>query len=219
MRRLAELSISVPGILPAKAHHELRRVQNILSHLDELPDIKLLCDTQYKCPNSMVIRINVDSDIFNDNLEVFKALKTAYPRAKVRRYCVQSGGGYSNTGYATITTLLTGKKPKPVFIKYRGHRACGLHEIYWLSAGFVINMKYWNKGIPKFTGDIQFFKCSFKSGYIEKTIAKTRGEAVNNYEIEITDPITINIPAILKPAIEAAMKKCLIYHCRHAVDW
>jgi len=37
--------------------------------------------------------------------------------------------------------------------------------------------------------------------------------------IEITDPIGINVPKLLKPAIEATMRKCTIYHCRTAISW
>jgi len=216
---LVELSVSIPvsSLKVEKVFEEITMYFN-----KYLPEIKpkLLCDTMYKCPESYVIRINVDSETFNEHLEtVFQPLKNMYKNAKVRRYCVQSGGGYSNTGRATVTAMLNGQKPTAVFVKYKGHRACGLHEIYWLSAGYIISMSYWNKGTPAYEGDITWFKATFSKGYQEKTVAIIRGDSLSNYEIEITDPIGINVPKLLKPAIEATMRKCTIYHCRTAISW
>lgn len=55
----------------------------------------------------------------------------------------ECGGGYTNTGKATIIASAEGKKKKPVYIRRRGHLACAEHALFVIEKGdYVIEANH-----------------------------------------------------------------------------
>ena len=50
----------------------------------------------------------------------------------------ESGGGYTSTGYAQIICATDGSPKAPVYIRRRGHLACGEHALFVVKEGDVV---------------------------------------------------------------------------------
>ena len=50
----------------------------------------------------------------------------------------ESGGGYSNTGKATIVAGPNGEKKTPIYIRQRGHLACANHALFAVHEGDIV---------------------------------------------------------------------------------
>ena len=106
----------------------------------------------------------------------------------------ESGGGSTNTGGSKIICGPNGSPKKAIYIPRGGHLSNGEHAL-----------------IPITVGDIIIFHTYDRKG--EETeilkIKKIVGEKAYTETIEMKD--------CYKNAVEAAIKKAHIYHCREAV--
>ena len=50
----------------------------------------------------------------------------------------ESGGGYSNTGKATIVAGPNGEKKAPIYTRQRGHLACANHALFIVHEGDIV---------------------------------------------------------------------------------
>lgn len=116
----------------------------------------------------------------------------------------ESGGGYTNTGGATIITGPAGEPLRPYYIKRRGHLACGNHALVPLRPGFFVVKAGHHRG--------DFWIGVYR--VVDITDDKATLEAVAEFDEGAWDR---EPPAFLLGAIEAAKGKAKTYHARHAV--
>jgi hypothetical protein len=122
----------------------------------------------------------------------------------------ESGGGYTNTGYVTIVANPDGSPKRPVYVRNRGHLACGDHALHIVREGDIIitadhhrrdfNIKIWR--IRSFArirqnGKVRLFAVP------EPLAHFSMGEWDNE-----------EVAARYEDAIRAAMEKATCYHCR-----
>jgi len=209
MRRVCSISI------PVEKADAQQTLQQVRSMLDGVADVKLVKNTKYSRDSNYVIRINCDTNEFNKHIDKFKEIKQIFQQATVRVEKKQEGGGWSNTGGATVIAMMDGRKPEAVAT---GHFCNRTHAIYWLNEGFEIDVSYWNKAKYKWDGTIMYFKVDF-TGYAEKKVGSFRANSIDDIELEIEEPELLRNAEKLMPAIKAAMKKAVCYHCRSEHDW
>lgn len=58
----------------------------------------------------------------------------------------ESGGGYSNTGKATIVAGPNGEKKAPLYIRQRGHLACANHALFAVHEGDTVIQSSHHRG-------------------------------------------------------------------------
>ena len=106
----------------------------------------------------------------------------------------ESGGGATNTGGAKIICSSNGLPKKAIYIPRGGHLSNGEHAL-----------------IPVTVGDIIIFHSHDRKGGETEIlkIKKIVGEKAYTETVEMQD--------CYKNAVEAAVKKSHIYHCREAV--
>lgn len=110
----------------------------------------------------------------------------------------ERGGALSRRGSATIIAEPDGAKPRPVLVKTRGHLACGQHALVGLRAGmYVIS--------------------AGRSGAVSIKRIKRVGVQGREVLAEVEEVDSSSIPPKLQPAVQAAVKKANIFHCRYAV--
>ena len=106
----------------------------------------------------------------------------------------ESGGGSANTGGAKIICSSNGEPKKAIYIPRSGHLSNGEHALIHITVGDVIIFhSHDRKG-----GEIEILK-----------IKKIVGEKAYTEEIQMQN--------CYKNAVEAAVKKSHIYHCRDAM--
>jgi len=117
----------------------------------------------------------------------------------------ESGGGYTNTGEATIIANKDGQPKKAVYIRRRGHLANGEHALFILEVGdYIVEANHHREdfgiGIFRMLG----FEDKEEEVYaiVEQVNCFSRGE----WDAEL--------PASLEAAVQAAMEKATCYHCR-----
>ena len=116
----------------------------------------------------------------------------------------ESGGGYTNTGEATIIANKDGQPKKAVYIRRRGHLANGEHALFILEVGdYIVEANHhrdFGIGIFRMLG----FEDKEEEVYaiVEQVNCFSRGE----WDAEL--------PASLEAAVKAAMEKATCYHCR-----
>mgnify|MGYP001307782489 CR=1 FL=1 len=121
----------------------------------------------------------------------------------------ESGGGFTNTGEATIIASPSGGPKKPVYVRRRGHLANAHHALVILEVGDYI------------------IKCNHHRGDFEITVYKiVNFEEVKKKEVTETYAVVeqenyfsmgewdAELPASLEAAVQAAMQKATCYHCR-----
>ena len=119
----------------------------------------------------------------------------------------EQGGGATNTGEAQIVAGRRGEKLKPIFIRTKGHRACGQHALFIVQPGYhVVVVGYWNKRDPPYSIYIYQIK-----QFVE--FAENPDKPDDKKLLAITVRVENEKPE-LKEAVEAAVGKARCYHCR-----
>ena len=117
----------------------------------------------------------------------------------------EAGGGYTNTGEATIIASPSGGPKKPVYVRRRGHLANGNHALFILEVGDYIIFANHHRG------DF-YIEISKILGFDDKEgEAVAIVEQVNCFSSGEWDA---ELPAYLEAAVQAAMQKATCYHCR-----
>lgn len=106
----------------------------------------------------------------------------------------ESGGGATNTGGAKIICSANGTAKKAIYVPRGGHLSNGEHAL-----------------IPIVAGDVLI-----SHGY-DRRGAETRLEKVSKIVGDRAYTVTIEMQDCYKNAVEAAVKKSHVYHCREAV--
>lgn len=123
----------------------------------------------------------------------------------------ERGGGFSNTGRATIIARPDGTMPTAVYIRRRGMLACEEHALIPVHPGYFIIDSYHHHGdfehtIYKVIRTFTEGEGDNKKGFIE--VAQ-----VNSFDQGEWDAPIANLEA----AVAAAERKATSYHCRSAV--
>lgn len=128
-----------------------------------------------------------------------ESTKKGYPA------CWESGGGYKNTGDATIVAGKEGQPKKAVYIRRRGELANSPHALIILEVGDYIVEAHHHR--EDFT--IELFKVLDFEEKNDETFAIV--EPVNRFDRGEWDA---ELPAFLESAVQAAVDKATCYHCR-----
>ena len=117
----------------------------------------------------------------------------------------EAGGGYTNTGDATIITDIEGQPKKAVYIRGRGDLACQHHALVILEVGdHIVEANHHRRDF--------FIKISKIVRFEDKQENKFAiTEQINCFSVGEWD---VELPAHLKDAVQAAMDKATCYHCR-----
>lgn len=106
----------------------------------------------------------------------------------------ESGGGWSNTGYATVIAGTHGEAKKAIYVRTYGDLACNDHALIPVQVGeYVINAEHNRK---------------------EENIEVYQITGIN-LDDKIAELSQIDeIPKFLKSAVDACIDKSYDYHCR-----
>lgn len=126
------------------------------------------------------------------------------------------GGGFTNTGDATIICNNDGSRKKAIYIKKKGHLANAEHALVIVNINdYIINLFRRRENYIIIIYKIIDF---IKSEYVVED-----GRVITNWYALIEEKHKydsriekIEIPAFLKDAVEAGMEKSKCYHCREA---
>jgi len=114
----------------------------------------------------------------------------------------ESGGGYSNTGEATIIAGKNGEAKQPIYIRRRGQLACCEHALIPISVGdYVISASHHR-------GDFEIFVYRITEIILKEEASTEKIAEFSNGEWDA------ELPAFLEAAVQAAMQKATCYHCR-----
>lgn len=129
-------------------------------------------------------------------------MKMEIERTKSGIPCVwESGGGYTNTGVATIIANIDGQPKKAVYVRKRGHLANGEHALIPVAVGdYVVKANHHR-------GDFEIEVYKIVEVQKEKALIKQ----VNNFS---TGEWDAELPAYLETAVDTAIEKATCYHCR-----
>ena len=117
----------------------------------------------------------------------------------------ESGGGYRNTGDATIVAGKSGQPKRAAYVRRRGSLANAPHALIVLEVGdFVIEAHHHREDFIIEVLEIQGFEHNESEMFalVERVNCFDRGE----WDAEL--------PAFLTDAVEAAVNKATCYHCR-----
>ena len=118
----------------------------------------------------------------------------------------ECGGGYSNTGEATIIASPSGDAKRAIYVRGRGKLANGNHALIVLEIGdHIVEAEHHRKDFR-----IQIYQV-VDLEVKEETYAITK--LINHFSRGEWDA---EPPAYLNAAIEAAIDKSTCYHCRSA---
>jgi len=109
----------------------------------------------------------------------------------------EQGGGATNTGEAQIVTGPRGERLKPIYIRTRGHRACGQHALFIVQPQYhIVRVWYWNKQNPPYSINVY---------QIQKIVEFDKELLAIAKKVE---------SEMLQEAINVAKQKARCYHCR-----
>lgn len=126
----------------------------------------------------------------------------------------ESGGGYSNTGEATIIAGKNGEAKQPIYIRRRGQLACCRHALVILEVGDYIIVAFHHRE----DFEIEIYRVLDFDEVKEEMYAVM--EHINcRYNMEHINCFGMGewdaeLPASLEAAVQAAMEKATCYHCR-----
>ena len=141
-------------------------------------------------------------------IKIDRTFKKGYPAAW------EVGGGYTNTGEASIICDRNGQPKEAIYIRRRGHLANDRHALILVNRGDYIVKAWQHRGdfLVKIYQVIDFEREAEK--YSDGV------EAVNMYSF-IREKYRFDrgewspdLPEFLEAAVEAAKDKALCYHCR-----
>ena len=134
-----------------------------------------------------------------------------------------SGGGYTNTGFATIICGDKGQPLVPYYVRTRGHLACGDHALVPVKVGYF----YIDVDNHRADNDVKVYRVDdFYADDDGNVWAKRSLYWSGVWNSDIGDwqdipawgdtPIVNDItpPDFLKNAIDSAIAKANCYHCR-----
>lgn len=126
----------------------------------------------------------------------------------------ETGGGLTSGGSATIVAKRDGSKPRPVFVRRKGHRSGGPHALIVLHEGFYLVHASVARGVRHSARIERVVSTSVEDVDGGKRKATAEVEVVNTFDRGEWD---VPLDKTLEPAMEAAFRKASIYHCRSAV--
>ena len=113
----------------------------------------------------------------------------------------ECGGGYTNTGEATIIASPRGGSKRALYIRRRGELANSQHALIPVAVGdYIVEAYHHRKNF-----EIEIYKIL---DFEEETAVV---EQVNRF---IMGKWNAELPTFLEAAVEAAMQKATCYHCR-----
>lgn len=119
----------------------------------------------------------------------------------------ESGGGYTNTGEATIIANKDGRPKKAVYVRGRGELANSHHALVILEVGdYIVQANHHREDF-----NISILKVLGFEEKEEETYAVV--EQVNYFS---TGEWDAELPTSLETAVETAIEKATCYHCREA---
>ena len=114
----------------------------------------------------------------------------------------EAGGGYTNTGSATIIAGPNGEKKAPLYIRQRGPLACARHALIPVDVGdYIISTNHHR-------GDFETQICRVEEIHAETAVCSIISEYSHGEWTGYEDH------HFLTPAIDAALEKATCYHCR-----
>lgn len=130
----------------------------------------------------------------------------------------EAGGGYSNTGEASIIADRNGQAKRAVYVRRRGHLANDRHALILVDRGdYIVKACHHRKDFVIEIYQVMDFE------HEEKEIVNSSNEVVKfEYKNAIVEKIFVfdkgewnaDLPEYLEAAVEAAKDKALCYHCR-----
>lgn len=129
----------------------------------------------------------------------------------------EQGGGYTATGNVVVITDKEGASKRPIYVKKRGHLACGEHALIPVEVGdAVIKASHHNGDFHISINRITFIGsvplCPFgKGGTCVDRDPHAHCELIASYDNGQWDEVDFSS---FSAAIEAAKSKALHYHCR-----
>lgn len=117
----------------------------------------------------------------------------------------ESGGGWSNTGEATIIASPSGDPKRAIYVRRRGELANSEHALIPVAVGDYIIEAYHHRG----DFQIKIYRVlNFKreKDEIYAVVEKVNCFSRNEWDAEF--------PAFLEAAVQASMEKATCYHCR-----
>ena len=129
-------------------------------------------------------------------------MKMEIERTKSGIPCVwESGGGYTNTGVASIIAGKDGQPKKAIYVRKRGYLANGEHALIPISVGDYIIKADHHRG----DFEVEIYKI------VEVQKEKALIKQVNYFS---TGEWDAELPAYLETAVDTAIEKATCYHCR-----
>ena len=117
----------------------------------------------------------------------------------------EGGGGYTNTGEATIISNKDGQPKKAVYVRSRGQLANLHHALFIIEVGdYIIEANHHRKDF-----EIVILKVLDFEDKEEETYAVVK--QVNYFSSGEWDT---ELPVYLEAAVQTAIKKATCYHCR-----
>jgi len=133
-----------------------------------------------------------------------KILRTERTKKGLPAYW-EAGGGFTNTGEATIIAGKDGQPKKAIYVRGRGHLSNAHHALVLLGVGdYIIEANHHRKDF-----EIQIFRITDFEDSENETFAFV--ERVNRFDKGEWDAV---LPAFLEAAVQAAVDKATCYHCR-----
>lgn len=120
----------------------------------------------------------------------------------------EEGGGYSNTGYATIIAGPNGEPLFPVYINRRGRLCCGLHALFIVQPGYLVVEADHHR--RDFVIDVYRIRAIHEEeGRLVADVDRVNRFSRGEWEVDLQ-------PELEEP-VRAAKEKATCYHCNRPV--
>jgi len=171
---------------------------------EEIKTVKI--DNEEHVIQWSVLRGHSVSQLFNlyNNNTVLPKLENCYWRFLLS----ENGGGYSNTGHATIICGLNGEKLKPFRVIKRGHLACSEHATFIGQRFVEIHVNHHREDFS-----VSIYRWTINDNIVKRTEVWSLDQSAD----ALYDDVMRSIPRkydSYKEAIEAGLRKSTCYHCR-----